>query len=150
MRSVPSLGWLLLLPLLELVSLFGVGRVLGTLPTLIWLVFDVWIGVRMMRGTGIRLADLLSGRQRLEQGMDEELLAVLARALAGLLLAIPGPITDLMAAGLLWPGLLRRWLGSKAPASSASADPMSRPPPAGPTVIDGEWERIDEDPPRRP
>lgn len=157
-------------PLLELAVLIKVGQTIG-----------FWWTVLLLAATGVGGGLLVhqqgtaAARRAFEQMADGE--APLAPVLdsffimlAGLLLMIPGLITDIAGLLLLIP-LVRRAVARSAlrraaaagnihvdtrewrsPGRSDGAAPTDepphapRPPPRNPVVIDGEWQRI-EDPP---
>ena len=91
------------------------------------------IGMTMLREVGLATAI------RLQHGRDTSA-RILAeggtRMLAGLLLLVPGFLTDLAAIALLIPGVGRALASRAAP--DARRDPARRP------VIEGEFRRLDE------
>ncbi|RXZ44569.1 FxsA family protein [Crenobacter cavernae] len=137
-----GLLWLILLyPLAEIVSLIMLTDKFGGGPVLLWLVVSGLLGVALLRNQ--KLAMLLSAGALLRSGGEVSLYSLLwpvRTLLAGVLLIIPGPISDLIALLLLLP--------LKGP----SVRMPNRPPAAGPDdVIDGEFRRVDDpaDPGRR-
>lgn len=107
---------LLLLPIAELLLLIEVGSEIGGLATLGLLAAGVFAGLAILRGRG--LATLLGARRRLDSGAQpgEDMLESLLLAIGGLLLLIPGFITDAFSLPLLLPptrrALARRLLRS--------------------------------------
>lgn len=112
MRGLPLL--LLLLPVAELAVLIQVGSEIGVFAVLGLLLLGGVLGLQVLGRQGF--ANLGSARRSLDSGTDpgQELLEGLLRALAGVLLLIPGFLTDLVALPLLLPwtrrALVRRWL----------------------------------------
>lgn len=112
--------YLLLLPLLALLELWGlaqVGRFLGFWPTLALLLLDAALGAELVRHAGLvgwrRSREALAMGRMPESGLLDALLVLLA----GVLLIFPGFFTDLAAILLLLPPirrrcarLLRRWI----------------------------------------
>jgi UPF0716 protein FxsA len=149
------------LPLLELALLIKLGQNLGVWRTLAVVIGSAILGLWVLRSQGMASLDRL--RQAAEAGVAPEgpMADGLLRALAGVLLLLPGPIADALGLVLLVPPLRRLlggWLAARA-ASHVSIDirsaqgtfrtePDRRPArtPADPSVIDGEFERLDERP----
>lgn len=140
---------LLLLPLLELALLVAIGREIGVLLTLLWMLVDVLAGIFLMRNVGPVTA--LRMRERLMQGdiPGQEMLDGLLVGLAGLLLIFPGVISDFLAVLCILP-MSRHWmkglLGRQAQRRASHAPyretpPHSAPKTHTPEVIEGEWER---------
>ncbi|WP_038249480.1 FxsA family protein [Ghiorsea bivora] len=100
-----------LLPLLELYVLIEVGRGIGGLTTIALCLFTAIIGGLLIRIQGIQT--LLKARQSMrqhelaEQGMHGVMLVI-----AGVMLFIPGFISDTLGFLLLVPAI-RRWLIGK-------------------------------------
>ena len=102
------------------------------------------------RGAGA-LARLMSGGAALD-GLDRRLLADAWATACGLLLILPGFLTDVLGALLLLPPLRRLLLG----AFRLAAAPPPREPPPGPApgapgggrIVEGRAERLDEPPGR--
>jgi UPF0716 protein FxsA len=157
-----QLGILLLLaafPILELVLLIKLGQAIG-----LWLTLALIFGTAIVGGLVIQAQGLaIAARVR-------EMLAGLGTApsfdlapslvlLAGVLLILPGPMTDLAGLVLLVPPV-RRWIAARVmphirvvrptdfEAGGRTHDPP--PPPGDGPIIEGEFERIDERTVRRP
>ena len=138
----------LLLPVAEFLVFLLVAWAIGFLPALGLMVLTSLAGVLVLRR--INRGQLTQFRRVLR---DHEVTAgampgggVLV-ALAGILLVLPGFITDLLGAGLLVPPLRRRF------GAAFGGVIGRRSPAAGPTVIDlapGEWKAIPDRKPRRP
>jgi len=141
--------FLLLLPAAEFLAFLLVAWAIGFLPALGLMLLTSLAG-------GVVLRHVSRGQfgQFRRTLRDREVSAAATQAggllvaLAGILLLLPGFITDLLGAGLLVPPLRRRFGGALARAL------RRKRPPAGPaTVIDlapTEWRAISEGKPRRP
>jgi UPF0716 protein FxsA len=115
---------LLLLPLLELLVLVQVGRALGAVPVLLWVLAALLLGAWVTRREIRRLLAALNrqtGRSdsmvRVPKARSAEFADASLGILAGLLLALPGLVSDLAALVLLVPAgrkLARRWIGRAA------------------------------------
>lgn len=146
-------GILLLLaafPILELALLIKLGQWLGFWGTLLLIVGTGVAGILVIRAQGLamiaRLRELLTG-DRTSPDIDFEGALLL---FAGLLLVLPGPITDICGLVLVLP-MVRNAIGrslrrhvtiftSRSPEASSTRDETSAPGP----IIEGEFERLDE------
>ncbi|MFC5706723.1 FxsA family protein [Aeromonas eucrenophila] len=145
------------LVLLELTVMIEVGSVIGALPTVGLLVLTAVLGSSLVRSEGLKT--LFSAQQKMQQGEmpGREVMGGMMLALAGLLLIIPGFVTDFFGILLLQPWLRNR-LADKLVGSSQFRMQMGGFPPqqppfgAGPTdgpgldkrggtTIEGEFER---------
>jgi UPF0716 protein FxsA len=102
-----------LLPIVELTILFKLGQSLGWIPTLALVLGAGMAGAAVARYEGWRAA--LRVRQQLASGVlpAAELFDGLLVAAAGVLLVIPGVLSDVLGLALLVPPtrkLIRRWL----------------------------------------
>ncbi len=135
-RDAMPLFLLLALPLAEIAAFIVVGNAIGVLRTLLLIVLSSAIGFVMLRDAGIMTAFKLQ-RQNGNQA------AILAeggtRMLAGLLLLIPGFLTDIAALLILIPPV-RAFLFKRirAPAPTAGGNP-GQPN----QTIDGDFRRLD-------
>jgi len=98
-------GFILFLPLVELVLLIAMGAAIGFLGTLLWIVATgVW-GAWLMRNAGPN-AMARAQRDMDRTGRSEiDGLGVAASFVGGLMLLIPGPVTDLFGLVLVIPFL---------------------------------------------
>ncbi len=141
---MPLLLILLLLfivvPAVEIATFIQVGGRIGALPTILLTLFTAALGVWLVRLQGfLALADF----QRAMAEGREPFTAMLAGGLlllAGILLLIPGFVTDTIGFALLIPPLRRwlaRWLGKA----------LFRPPPgSGARIIEAEVIEIRPEP----
>ena len=143
------------LVLLELTVMIEVGSVIGALPTVGLLVLTAVLGSSLVRSK-----TLFSAQQKMQQGEmpGREVMGGMLLALAGLLLIIPGFVTDFFGILLLQPWL-RNKLADKLVGSSQFRMQMggfqAQQPPfgahpgegqpdqakGGGTTIEGEFER---------
>ena len=131
-----------LFALLELAVLIKVGELIGTLPVLALVLAGVVIGAAFMKRGG--LSALRRARETMARGDAPvgELFDLACVALAGLLFMFPGFISDVLALPLVVPQTrrwLRGWLAGRLHVRQAS-----------PSVIEGEWHRVEDDAPRLP
>jgi UPF0716 protein FxsA len=135
---------LIAFPFIEIALLIAIGRQIGVLATLALLGLAVLGGVLLIRVGG--LATVMRVRAALARGEapTEALFHAACFVIAGLLFIVPGFLSDLMALALLlllpFRNLLKAWLWRRA-GGRRGATPPHR---AGPTVIEGEYETIDE------
>jgi len=102
-----------LVPLLELYILIKIGSYIGAFQTVALVVFTALFGVVIARIEGLRKLQQI--KQSLAQGIvpAEEMVDGVLIFVAGILLIIPGVLTDLFALILLIPytrTLFKRWL----------------------------------------
>lgn len=130
---------LLLYPFAEIFSLLSLADAIGGGWTIAWLLFTVLLGVVMMRNS--KLASLLTIGSVLKQGQVSllALLWPLRVMLAGLLFAIPGLISDVLALLLMLP-----WRGPTL-ANMVPPSPTAGTNNAGSgDIIEGEYQRVDK------
>ncbi|HCT2507738.1 TPA: FxsA family protein [Aeromonas dhakensis] len=146
------------LVVLELTVMIEVGSVIGALPTVGLLILTAVLGSSLVRSEGIKT--LFNAQQKMQQGEmpGREVMGGMMLALAGLLLIIPGFVTDFFGILLLQPWL-RNKLADKLIGSNqfrmqmggfqSSQQPFDEVPgsdqpgqsPRGGTTIEGEFER---------
>lgn len=161
----------LLTPIVEMYILIKVGGWIGALPTIGLVALTAMIGVALLRQQGF--ATLLRGQQRLAEGQlpAQEMMEGFALAVGGALLLTPGFVTDGFGFALLIPFTRRamvRWLMARGTwqaygdvhgadfhyeartqhGGRARPGPQVYRAPDGSRVIEGEFEREDEDEPR--
>ena len=103
----------ILVPLLELYVLIKIGGYLGAFQAIALIVLTALLGILLVRFEGLRKLQQI--KQSLSQGIvpAEEMVDGLLIFVAGILLIIPGVLTDLFALVLLIPytrTLFKRWL----------------------------------------
>jgi UPF0716 protein FxsA len=146
-------------PLLELALLIRAGQMWGFWAVLGTIIGTGVLGVAILRRQGFRVAEkiaaeLNAGRAPVAPLADSGLVFA-----AGSLLVAPGLIGDALGLVLLVPGvraLVRHWfaarvVGSTTVVVSTSRTGHERKPGErreDPPVIEGDWERLDDDPPR--
>ncbi|MFQ2228848.1 FxsA family protein [Aeromonas hydrophila] len=146
------------LVVLELTVMIEVGSVIGALPTVGLLILTAVLGSSLVRSEGIKT--LFNAQQKMQQGEmpGREVMGGMMLALAGLLLIIPGFVTDFFGILLLQPWL-RNKLADKLIGSNqfkmqmggfqARQQPLDEVPgndqpgqaPRSGTTIEGEFER---------
>jgi UPF0716 protein FxsA len=105
---------LLLLPVVEIYLFFKVGAEIGPLAVIVWLVGAAFFGVNILRYLGTTA--MLNAARQLQAGAApaQTLADALVKAIAAVLLVIPGFATDLIAILLFIPPLrnylLKRWV----------------------------------------
>lgn len=135
-----------LLPLIELFILIQVGSWIGAAPTIGLVLLTAAIGILLLRQQGY--ATLVRAREKVAQGQvpAEEMLGGVFVAVGGLLLLLPGFLTDLVGICCLVPPLrriflkrlLRPWLSSGLVVRRQSQG----------RIIEGEFDRDDRSDPR--
>jgi len=143
----------LLFPLAELFVLIKVGSSIGALATILLLVLSGIAGVLLLRLAGFATA--WRARERLARGElpEREMLQGLMMAIGGGLLFLPGFISDVAALIVLFPPTrnflfrqINRRMEAQVRRQRAFADDLqARSNPQRPNVIEGEWERRDQD-----
>ncbi len=143
----------LLFPLAELFVLIKVGSSIGALATIMLLVLSGITGVLLLRLAGFATA--WRARERLARGElpEREMLQGLMMAIGGGLLFLPGFISDVLALIVLFPPTrnflfrqINRRMEAQMRRQRAFADDLqARANPQRPNVIEGEWERRDQD-----
>lgn len=138
-RDAMPLLFLLLFPLAEIATFILVGGAIGVVRTLMLVILSALIGWIMLRDAGVMTALKL---QRQHGNPAAVLAEGGARMLAGLLLLIPGFLTDLAAILVLIPktrGLMFSGLATDTPSGERAGSA------ARPDVIEGDFRRIDRD-----
>lgn len=145
-------GILLLLaafPILELVLLIEFGRAFGFWATLLLILGTGFGGVWLIQRQGFALITRLRETLAGQHSASEPDLSGSLLMLAGLLLLLPGPMTDFAGVLLLFPPI-RRMLDRRMrrhvhvfTSRPERPTPDDTPRTNGP-IIDGEFERIDE------
>lgn len=142
--------------LLEIAGFVIVGRAIGVLATLALVVLGAFIGSALLRLQGFLLLRRLQTSLAAGEPPAAGVIDAAAFALAGLLLIIPGFFGDLVALVLML-GPVRRWIARwiQFRLSRDGSIRFGRGGGGGrqgpdPTIIEGEFTTLDEDPPREP
>lgn len=149
----PGLLFLLLfvaIPAGELYLMIQVGSEIGALPTVLLVLATAAIGGVLVRMQGFAMAWRV--REALERGETpaEAMLEGPLLLVAGILLLLPGFVTDLVGFLLLIPPLRRRlllhWLATRqwAVRPTPGGGPGDGDAGSGPRVIEGEYRREDD------
>ena len=122
----------ILLPLAELYLLIEVGSGIGGFSTIALCLLTAALGGMLVRHQGMRT--FLQAKELMDRGQPpaEQMLHGIMIAISGVLLFIPGFITDLIGFLLLVPPV-RNWLGQKLIAAQ-----ISNRSAGGETIIDAE------------
>lgn len=148
---MPVFALLLAWPLIEIALFVTIGGAIGLWLTLLVVIGTGILGVALLQRQGLRSAE----RLRAQMGQMRDPLGVAGdgalRALAGILLILPGFLTDFMGALLLLPplrALLIAQLARRFGVVSMRSDTPARR--ADGIVIDGEFVEVEADPLPRP
>jgi UPF0716 protein FxsA len=164
---MPLLLFLALLPVIEIALFVEIGSMIGLFATLAWVVLSALIGIQLIRLQG------LATMARVQTAMDsgampvDELTNGLSVIAAGVLLILPGFLTDAIAVlllisplrralgGLVWRmvetgrrrggGNLKRWQFTSQRSGTSSGSSQEDSSLRGRTVVDVEYEEM---PPR--
>ncbi|GAB4268525.1 MAG: FxsA family protein [Pararhodobacter sp.] len=118
---MPLLLLFILLPLIEIALFIVVGAQIGVGATLALIVLSALLGVSILRGQQARALQMMQGGMRIARGMF--LAQGAFRAMAGLLLILPGFLTDMIGLVLLIPPVQRaivRIIGAGATVATAT------------------------------
>jgi UPF0716 protein FxsA len=124
---MPVLLLLLLGTAIEITVLIAIGSVIGVLPTILLVVAATVIGVMLLRREGTRT--LLAFRSKIQSGQQPraEMLDGVLIAVAGVLVVLPGFISDLLAIALLFPPT-RKMIRSRVVRRMEAKAQQQRPP----------------------
>ena len=129
----------ILLPWLELFSLIQLGSEIGALNALLYVFVTLMLGMALIRRQGVEVFATLR-RAEAEQFVPQRLLASeLAVGLGGLLLVVPGLITDSLALIVVAGALVHRFRAGSHP---DYVDPRYKESPG--ETLDGEFRRLEE------
>ena len=134
-------------PLLEIAVLIKAGEMIGFWPTIMLLLVAALVGMIVIREQGVSMVGRMFSAVNEGRFPLEPLLDGYVTVMAGILLIIPGLLSDAIGLLLLIPPLrrlgiryaVRGIVPAKRPSPDAGARRMQRP-----TVIDGTYERLDE------
>jgi len=147
---------ILLLPWLELFTLIKLGTEVGAFQALLYVLATLVAGIVVLRLQGRDMFRRLRAAQEGRVFGPQIMVDDMAMGLAGLLLIVPGLITDALALLVLFGPMRRRlaqWLfGAPSPGAGArrsgGVDPG--PAPSEQTTIEGDYQRVDESEPEDP
>ncbi len=148
MPALAILG-LLALPLAEIAAFVVIGGEIGVLATLAWVVLAILLGAALLRDQPIRAVQETRAAVARREPPGRPLFDALCRTIAGILLVVPGFVTDLLALPLLLPpvraALYRAVARSTRAQMSVRVSGLDEAPrrPSGPTVIEGEFTEIE-------
>jgi UPF0716 protein FxsA len=146
----------LLLPWVVLYGLIKLGGRIGGLATLAYVFLTLVMGLSIVRLQGMQIIARLRDAERRGFLAGPLLADDLAVGLAGVLLMIPGLVTDFLAAAVLVGPLWRRLTG-QTPRAGGGSPPYGRPSGSGDTdydrgdaprrgdAIEGEYRRLDDE-----
>jgi UPF0716 protein FxsA len=133
---------LMLLPWLELLTLIELGAKTSALTAVAYVLFTMILGLAILRRQGRAILQRLRQVQYGRAISPEWLLDDMAMGLVGLLLIVPGLITDFLAV-LVLIGPLRRRLAHFLIGPNAK-EYHHEPQSDGPKTIEGEFRRVDD------
>jgi UPF0716 protein FxsA len=146
----------LLLPWVELYGLIQLGGRIGGLATLAYVFLTLVLGLSLVRLQGLEIVARLRAAQQGGLLAGPLLADDLAVGLAGVLLMVPGLVTDFVAAAVLVGPLWRRLTG-QSPRAGTGRSPYGGPDAGGEAhrdhggtgrgddAIEGEYRRLDDD-----
>jgi len=137
----------ILLPWMELFTLIQLGGRIGAVEAMLYVLATFFVGLAILRAQGMEIVNKLRAAQGGPAVVPQQLLVdELALGLAGLLLIVPGLITDFLAVIVLL-GPLRRRVFAALGGTVQSAGSQSRPndPMSPGDPIEGEFRRLDEE-----
>ena len=154
------MGWIFFLyPLMELWSLIELGAQTTAATAVLWVLLAGLVGLGAIRFAGTQVLIRLQAAQR-EGALQQRLLAGdMALAFAGLLLMIPGLISDALALLVMIPPLRRllaKLMGLRGVSTGAQFTHSAYPPQADAqtrsegddgVTLDGEFQELDAAPP---
>jgi len=154
------MGWIVFLyPLMELWSLIELGARTTAGTAVLWILVAGLAGVGAIRFAGTQVLTRLQAAQR-EGALQQHLLAGdMALAFAGLLLMVPGLISDVLAVLIMIPPvrrLLAKLMGLRAVSTGAQFTHSAYPPQADVharsegddgVTLEGEFQELDAAPP---
>ena len=133
----------LLLPWLELFTLIQLGIETSALTALAWVFASLFLGLALIQRQGRGIFEQLNSLQRGEAVGPNLFLDEMALGFAGVLLMVPGLITDSLAL-LVLIGPLRRRIG-RFFGREPETGPATRREVDGSHTIEGSFRRVDDD-----
>lgn len=121
-------------PLVEILALWGVASLIGWGWALLGILAGIPIGFALMRNAGASAAGLMEANAAGDQQRAMQIASSMTgQFIAGVLIAIPGYLTDLIGLALLLPGV-RGAIGRRMMNRYRSSAWMSRMPGSGPII----------------
>ena len=133
----------MLLPWLELFTLIQLGVETSALTALAWVFASLFLGLALIQRQGRGIFEQINGLQRGEPVGPHLFLDEMALGFAGVLLMVPGLITDCLAL-LVLIGPLRRRI-ARFFGSEPETGPAARREEDGSHTIEGSFRRVDDD-----
>ncbi len=136
-------------PLVEIAVLIKVGQVLGVWPTITLLIAAAILGFFVIREQGLSMVSRAIAAMNAGKAPIGPVLDSYVQILAGMLLIIPGLVTDLVGLILLVPPVRRatiRWGLSRMFGGMRDPDRSQKTKNGDTIVIEGTYERLDDDP----
>lgn len=130
------------LPLIELYFLIKIGSVIGAVPTIALSIFTAVLGTWLVRRQGFGVLMRVRDALARDEVPALELLDGVLILMAGLVLLLPGFLTDIFGFLLLIPPL-RRWAVRRYVRVIPVHTQTSYGPESGPRVIEGNCRRVD-------
>lgn len=139
----------IIFPLLEIAVLIAAGDVIGFWPTVLILIAAAALGFIVIREQGLTMVGRMMGAMNQGRFPLEPMLDGYVITTAGFLLIMPGLISDAIGLLLLVPPVRRlaiRWALGVSSSPAPQPGPRREPrKPARPVVIEGTYERVDDD-----
>lgn len=121
-------------PLAEILALWGVASLIGWGWALLGILAGIPIGLALMRNAGASAASLMQANAVGDQQRAAQMASSMAgQFLAGVLIAIPGYLTDVVGLALVLPGV-RGAIGRRMMRRYRSSPFMARVPGSGPII----------------
>lgn len=121
-------------PLAEILVLWGVASLIGWGWALLGIIAGIPIGFALMRNAGASAAGLMEATNAGDQQRASAMASSMTgQFVAGVLIAIPGYLTDLIGLGLLLPGV-RNAIGRRVMRRYRTSPWMTRMPGSGPII----------------
>ncbi|MEO0394249.1 MAG: FxsA family protein [Pseudomonadota bacterium] len=154
---MPALIFLLGLPLAEIALFVVIGDEIGVSGVLLWIFFSALAGMILIRAQGRHMIEQARSTMEKRAQPAAEAMAGLGAILGGVLLIIPGFLTDMIGLAFALPGIgkitagwLHQGLQQRAQGHSTGPFPGGQNPQGSaqqsgtPPVIDGEFTVVDD------
>ena len=144
---------LLALPVAEISAFIQVAHWIGLLGAVAGVVLSAVLGLSLLRSQGLATARRVQGCLNRGEMPVAEVFDGACLAIAGMLLILPGYLSDCLAFPLFLPPvrmLLRLWLARRLLRPMMQAGKDAAPNRPGPSVIEGEWVVVEHDDEKTP